>query len=88
MNAGHNYSPCKHYVAKKQIVLTLFDIGGGGWGGHDDPQNVFTTVLKRFEIRNWNFVTFKSYCSICFLIKKLLKFPNAKFDLKSETNTP
>ena len=30
MNAGHNYSPCKHYVTKKQIVLTLFDMGGGG----------------------------------------------------------
>ena len=53
MNAGHNYSSCKHYVAEKQIVLTLFDMGGGGgWGGHDDPQNVFTTVLKRFEVRN------------------------------------
>ena len=32
MNAGHNYSSCKHYVAKKQIVLTLFDMGGGGGG--------------------------------------------------------
>ena len=45
-------------------LLTLFDMGGGG-GDVMAPWNVFTTVLKRFTLRSWNFVTCNTnFCSI------------------------
>ena len=38
-----------------EFVLALFDMSGG----HDAPPQMFlTTVMKRFEVKRGNFVTF------------------------------